>query len=313
MVCLLGHREHREKKMLAHPSRPTDPTHAQYDGKQLKRTCDGLVIDLYNERRRLITHVVVLAGVTTIHPEAFWGCTFLSSVTLPEGLTTIGECAFSQCSSLSSISLPEGLAEIGWGAFFGCTSLSSILLPEGLTTLGKYAFEGCTSLTSVTLPEGLTTIDIYTFSGCTSLSCISIPDSVSRVYTTSLDESDDENDEDDDQNVSYGVAPTAFNGCTLLSQLSAAKSMDVEQFLRWRRRVPRQRYAVVASLARLRDELYARQAKRARLDYDDAAKEDEEEEEEEEVLEEQAGVLRGTLAFDIIHSDDLWRHILEFL
>ena len=40
--------------------------------------------------------------------------------------------------------------------------------------------------------------------------------------------------------------------------------------------------------------------------------EDEDDDEEEEVLEEHAGVLRGVLAFDIIHSDDLWRHILEF-
>ena len=42
-----------------------------------------------------------------------------------------------------------------------------------------------------------------------------------------------------------------------------------------------------------------------------------EEEEEEEVvvvpLEEQAGVLNGALAFDIVHSDDLWRHIFEFV
>ncbi len=38
-----------------------------------------------------------------------------------------------------------------------------------------------------------------------------------------------------------------------------------------------------------------------------------EESEEEVVPEEQAGVLRGALAFDIIHSDDLWRHILEFV
>ena len=30
-------------------------------------------------------------------------------------------------------------------------------------------------------------------------------------------------------------------------------------------------------------------------------------------LEDQAGVLSGALAFDVIHSDDLWRHILEFV
>ena len=65
------------------------------------------------------------------------------------------------------------------------------------------------------------------------------------------------------------------------------------------------RYTVLASLARLRFELYARQAKRARLADDDAMKEEEEEddeeeekeEEEEEMLEqEQAGVLNRALA-----------------
>ena len=70
------------------------------------------------------------------------------------------------------------------------------------------------------------------------------------------------------------------------------------------------------ALARLRDErpLYARQerAKHQQADDDDVD-EHEEEEEGEEVLEEQSGVLRGVLAFDIIHSDDWWRLILEFV
>ena len=294
------------KKMLAHPSRPTDPNHAQYDGEELKRTSDGVVIDRNDQRRGLVTHIVVLAGVTVIHHEAFSGCTSLTAIALPEGLTTLEYEAFWGCTSLSSIILPLGLVTIGGWAFSRCTSLSSVLLPDGLITIGRYAFYSCTSLASIDLPDGLTTIGEDAFSECTSLSSISIPDSVSTPCVV------DEYVEDDDQKVSSGVAPNAFDGCTLLSQLSAAKSMDVELFLRWRRRVPNQRYAVLASLARLRLELYARQAKRARLAYDEAA-EEEEEDEEEEVLEEQAGVLMGTLAFDIIHSDDLWRHILEFL
>ena len=53
--------------------------------------------------------------------------------------------------------------------------------------------------------------------------------------------------------------------------------------------------------------MQARQAKRDRLADDDVV----EEEEEEEGLEEQADALNGSLVFDIIHSDDLWRHILE--
>ena len=111
------------------------------------------------------------------------------------------------------------------------------------------------------------------------------------------------------------IGDHAFYGCTNLEQRSrAAGHPSVVSYLRFFNRASR-RYAVLASLARLRDELYARQAKRARHQTDDDAEEEQEEEQEEEevVLEEQAGVLNGESAFDIIHSDDLWRHILEFV
>ena len=97
-----------------------------------------------------------------------------------------------------------------------------------------------------------------------------------------------------------------------MSQLSAAKSTFVEQFLRWRRRAPRQRYAVQAALLRLRTELYERQRKRARVTKEVDGGEEEEEEEEEEGQHE-AQELRGKLAFDMITSEDVWRHIQEFL
>ena len=136
---------------------------------------------------------------------------------------------------------------------------------------------------------------------------MSIPESVSLVFT--------QNDPCDDE--CGGVAPTAFDGCTLLSQLSAAKSMSVELFLRWRRRVPRQRYAVQAALLRLRTELYERQRKRARRVAEEAVdggeEEEKEEEEEEEEGQQEAQQLQGKLAFDMITSEDVWRHILEFL
>ena len=71
------------------------------------------------------------------------------------------------------------------------------------------------------------------------------------------------------------------------------------------RDVTARRYATIASLTRLREELYARQAKRAkkRGKWED----------EDDYGEEEEGELEGRRAFDIIHSDDLWRHILEFV
>ena len=158
------------------------------------------------------------------------------------------------------------------------------------------------------LPEGLATIGERAFRDCTSLSSISIPESVSLVYPPFYDfyGFGDESD-----------GPTdPFVGCTLLSQLSAAKGMPVEQFLRWRHRGPRQRYAVQAALLRLRTELYERQRKRARRRVTEevgGGGEEQEEEEEEEEGQHEARGLQGKLAFDIITSEDVWRHILEFL
>jgi hypothetical protein len=91
--------------------------------------------------------------------------------------------------------------------------------------------------------------------------------------------------------------------------------MTVEQFLRWRHLAPSQRFAVhhQAALLHLRTELNERQMKKERASMmggAEGAEDGEEEEEEEDV---QAGGLKGLLAFDVIHSDDLCRHILEFL
>ena len=68
-----------------------------------------------------------------------------------------------------------------------------------------------------------------------------------------------------------------------------------------------------AALLRLRTELYERQRKRARRATEEVVDGGEEEEEEEEEGQHEAQELQGKLAFDVITSEDVWRHILEFL
>ena len=58
-------------------------------------------------------------------------------------VTSIGGYAFYGCSSLTSITIPEGVTSIGSYAFFGCSSLTSITIPEGVTSIGRSAFDGC--------------------------------------------------------------------------------------------------------------------------------------------------------------------------
>ena len=85
---------------------------------------------------------------------AFYGCSSLTSITLPAVLTSLGEYAFYGCSSMTSIALPAGLTSLGERAFWECSSLTSIELPAGLTSVGKDAFNRCSSLTSIALPAG---------------------------------------------------------------------------------------------------------------------------------------------------------------
>ena len=66
-----------------------------------------------------------------------------------EGYTSIGANAFFECSSITSITLPNTVTNIGDGAFCWCSSLSSITIPDSVTTIGKYAFGYCWSLSSI--------------------------------------------------------------------------------------------------------------------------------------------------------------------
>ena len=109
----------------------------------------------------------------------FYGCSVLTSLTLPSGLTEIGEGAFAECSGLTSLTLPSGVTEIGDLTFTACSGLTSLTLPSGVTSIGDYAFYDCSGLTSITLPSGLTSIGDDAFQYCSGLTSI-------YVYTEKL-------------------------------------------------------------------------------------------------------------------------------
>ncbi len=114
--------------------------------------------------------VITFEGdVTTIGYRAFYDCSILTSVTIPDSVTTIGGGAFYSCSSLTSVTIPDSVTTIGERAFSGCKSLTSVTIPDSVTTIGGRAFEYCNSLTSVTIGDSVTTIGECAFRDCTSL------------------------------------------------------------------------------------------------------------------------------------------------
>jgi hypothetical protein len=156
--------------------------------------------------------------VTAIGKQAFYNCTSLTSVSIPESVTSIGSSAFSGCSALTTIVIPESVTMVGERAFSNCSALTSVNIPKSVTTIENWAFENCTALTKVEItnleawykiyfysfksnplyyahhlylngeevtdliiPQTITTINKYAFINCLSLTSVTIPSSVTSI------------------------------------------------------------------------------------------------------------------------------------
>ena len=128
-----------------------------------------------------VTYNGITYSVTSIGDNAFYDCTSLTSVTIPNSITSIGRSAFAHCSSLTSFTIPNSVTSIGSYAFRGCSSLTSVTIPNSITSIGSSAFEECSSLTSFTIPNSVTSIGEWAFRGCSSLKSITIPNSVTSI------------------------------------------------------------------------------------------------------------------------------------
>jgi len=149
--------------------------------------------------------------VTSIGGMAFYRCTNLTSVTIPNSVTNIGVCAFERCTNLTSLyfqgdapSLGEDICggdekatiyylpgTTGWESTFGGRPTAVWTPPERW-----YAFEAINNKIAITKYTGaggaviipdkikglpVTSIEARAFEHCSSLASVTIPESVTSI------------------------------------------------------------------------------------------------------------------------------------
>lgn len=162
----------------------------------------------------VVTYKNNIYSVNSIGEDAFYNCTGLTSVTIPDNVTKIAGGAFYNCNNLTypvynahifaympttysgAYIIPDGIESIAGGSFSNCSGLTSVTIPNSVTNIGRYAFYECDGLTSVTIPNSVTCIEDYAFTRCTFLASINIPDSI------------------------ISIGNHAFEGCTALTSVT---------------------------------------------------------------------------------------------
>ena len=139
-----------------------------------------------------ITSVIIPDNVTSIGAFAFecsYGISNLAHVTIGNGVQSIGDYAFRQCEKLTSISIGNSVESIGDSAFWGCYSLTSLVIPDSVTTIGSDAFQFCYALTRVTIGNGITTIG-ECFRDCYNIISVTIGKNVKSIDSYAFWDSD---------------------------------------------------------------------------------------------------------------------------
>ena len=122
--------------------------------------------NIYEDGQGIITCQI---PITQIGDSAFYNCSSLTSITIPNSVTHIGKYAFSNCTLLASIELSNRITSIEEKIFSNCSTLTEIAIPNSVKSIGYAAFENCIRLSKIHIGSTMETIAKSAFAGCKRL------------------------------------------------------------------------------------------------------------------------------------------------
>ena len=78
-------------------------------------------------KKRIFSLILALAMLCALLPQA---------ALTASAETYSGSCAFYYCSSLTSVTIPNSVTGIGEGAFSNCSALTSVTIPDSVISIG---------------------------------------------------------------------------------------------------------------------------------------------------------------------------------
>ena len=131
--------------------------------KEIIPPSEGLELKLSDDRTSYVVEGIgTCVDTDIVIPDIYNG--------LP--VTSIAAGAFFQCTSITSVIIPDSITYIGGAAFSFCYSIERVVIGNSVTKINMDTFQGCNSLTSINIPKSVKEIDAFAFFICTSLTSI---------------------------------------------------------------------------------------------------------------------------------------------
>ncbi len=124
--------------------------------------------------------------MASIGNSAFYECTGLLNIKIPNSVKTIGESAFYRCLKLNNVEFGNSVTEIGDYAFSYCEKLTTVTLPDSVSDINR-AFNRCSNLISLDL-GGVSSLKYRALWGCSKLSDIVIGSNCVRVGSNAFED-----------------------------------------------------------------------------------------------------------------------------